>query len=128
MIKKRLQPKTGISILFALLLICLTGTASLSSIFSYEQDTHETQVSTNEDVPANSHDSIEKGHSGAHDDISVSNEPINLYTEIPGVGAFFSNILDSLIRLTSNSENRFKTLANHFPLVFPDLHKVLIML
>ena len=89
-----LQLKTGLSILLGLLLICFTATVSLSSIFSYEHNTEETPVSSNEDVPANSHDPIDKPHSGAHDELSISDEPINLYTEIPGVGALFSNILD----------------------------------
>lgn len=121
-------PLTGVSILFALLLIFLTATVSLSSIFSYTHNSEEKPALTKEVVGAQS---IDTGEEMALDqDSSVANidEGTNLYTEIPGVGAIFSNMLDSLINLTKNSENRFQSLAHHLPLVFPDLYKVLITL
>jgi len=121
-------PAAGFSILFVLLFISLSATVSLSSIFSYEH--------TAEASPASNSEIIEESSNGANAEPvmdSGSNsentaEQTNFYQEIPGVGAFFGRMLDSLINLTRNSENRFQSLNHHLPLVFPDLYKVLITL
>ncbi len=121
-------PFRGILILFALLLLVFTATVSSSSIFSYNNTAKENPVSTNESVTANSIDP--KGENVADSDTSSTDtdEKLNLYTQLPGIGAFFGNMLDSLINLTKNSESRFQSLAHHLPLVFPDLYKVFITL
>ena len=117
-----------ISILLAFVLTFFTATTSQCSIFSYTHDPEKTPVSTEENVAANTNE-IEENSVSQPDTIGAdTTEKTNLYTEIPGVGAVFSHMLDSLIKLTRNSENRFQALSHHVPLVFPDLYKVLITL
>ena len=127
-IKSVLLPITGIEILFSLLLIALTATVSFSSIFSYTHNTEETPISNDENIATKSINADGEIASSPGTSAAKTEEQTNLYTEIPGVGAFFGHMLDSLINLTKNSESRFQSLAQHLPLVFPDLYKVFITL
>ena len=127
-IKRVLLPITGISILFSLLLIVLTATVSFSSIFSYTHNTEETPISTDENVATKSINADGEIASSPGTRPANAEEQTNLYTEIPGVGAFFGSMLDSLINLTKDSENHCQLLTHHLPLVFPDLYKVLVTL
>ena len=118
----------GISIFLAFLLIFCTASVSFSSIFSYTHNEEQTSASTEGNAATTNNSVKEKSVSEPSTSNSDTDEQTNLYTDIPGVGAFFGNMLDSLINLTKDSENRFQSLAHHLPLVFPDLYKVLITL
>lgn len=128
-VKKRLQQRTSlVAILCGLLLIFFTAGTSFSSIFSYKHNSEENQTSSEGTITKTETVSAPENPADPNTNIAGSEDHTNFDMEIPGVGAFFSNILDSLINLTRSSENRFQLITNHFPLVFPDLYKVLITL
>lgn len=115
-------PKLRIFAIFIICFcLCLTATAGFSGIFSYDESVAENHHPNGEDeMDMTAHLSTE--------DVSATNETTQLYNEIPGFASFFGNMLDSLLAASVKSEKQFKTLATGFPLIFPDLHKVLITL
>jgi hypothetical protein len=123
------MPAAGLSILLVLLFISLSVSVSQSSIFSYEHNnTADNPSSTTEIAREGSNEANVESVSNSDTSSANTVEQTNFYKDIPGVGAFFGQMLDSLINLTKNTENRFQSLTHHLPLVFPDLYKVLITL
>lgn len=120
--------KVIVTVIFAFLLINAAGIQTAhSSIFSYSDKQQEGEVSAQNDVePSTAYEDSKSAYPNASTD--DANDTSNLESEIPGVGAFFGRMLDSLASLSNSSEGQFKALALSFPLVFPDLYKVFITL
>ena len=108
-----------------LLLILFFAVPAISGLFSYEVPSSKQPESTADDGLASPQPTIAEPTNSSE---SSTAEFTGFNEEIPGVGAFFNEMLDTLIGLTSNSEKRFQTLAEHFPLIFNDLYKVFITL
>lgn len=107
-----------------LLLILFLATPGFSGLFSYDTPPSEQSANISEETSVSPQPDTAKPayRSADNDEFSGFNQ------EIPGIGAFFNEMLDTLIGLTTSSERRFQTLAEHIPLVFDDLYKVFITL
>ena len=127
-LKKLRHLKVITTIIFACLLINAAGIQHAhSSIFSYSDKKQEGEVvAQNEVEPSTEYEESDSAYPNASAD--DAKDTSNLKSEIPGVGAFFGRMLDSLASLSNSSEGQFKALALSFPLVFPDLYKVFITL
>lgn len=126
-------PRTSHLQNFAAMLIALLLTFFLTSIINcsaaYASKAKETNSSPAPALIKPTYDENGKNLSkapGAEEEMSAID--LNLGAEIPGVGSFFANLLDSLIYLTADTENKFGKLISSFPQVFPDLYKVFITL
>lgn len=124
-----IAPLTIFAFLVAVIFILsATPQQAHSSIFSYKEKKQE-QTEAGEKIDANhSGDYQSQDNSYSSDNSGFASDTSSLDSNIPGVGAFFGNMLDSLSSLSNSSEGRFKVLADSFPLIFPDLYKVFITL
>lgn len=123
------HPTTIFALFFAFIFIALATTQQAhSSIFSYTDNKQEQTVADEKAEASPSDGSEDKGASYSDGYSTSASDTSSLQSNIPGVGAFFGNMLDSLSSLSNSSEGRFSALAESFPLVFPDLYKVFITL
>ncbi len=120
--------KVIMTVIFACLLINAAGIQTAhSSIYSYSDKQQGGEVNAQNDAePSTAYEDSNSAYPNASTD--DANDTSNLESEIPGVGAFFGRMLDSLASLSNSSEGQFRALALSFPLVFPDLYKVFITL
>ncbi len=126
---KLVRPASIFAFLFGFIFISLATTQpAYSSIFSYADNKQEQTVADEKAEASQSGGSEDQGASYPDGSSSSASNTSNLQLDIPGVGAFFGNMLDSLSSLSNSSEGRFTALAKSFPLIFPDLYKVFITL
>lgn len=117
------------TLVITILLLVLFGAApAFSGLFSYTPPSSEKKVNVNQDLQASPQDQVAEPVSSSAINSANSVEFTGFNEDIPGIGAFFNEMLDTLIGLTTHSERRFQTLAEHFPLIFDDLYKVFITL
>ncbi len=117
--------KTAIALFFTILLAFAVQPA-YSSNFSYDTTTEDKAAATQDSSMSETDEYGEA--SGDYGTEAQQHDTSSLQSEIPGVGAFFGKMLDSLTSVTNSSEGQMKGLAASLPLVFPDLYKVFITL
>ena len=120
--KKRVLCRAGKIISFATLLLFITLFSSncYSSIFSYKDSPQPQPDQQAAQVAEAQETGMQEDESGNTDN--------KLRLETPSVGKLFSDMLDSLISMTTDSKKRFTLLFTSLPLIFPDLYKVFITL
>lgn len=114
----------SIPVVTILLLILFLPTLGFSDLFSYGTPPSEQSAKISDDTSDSPQPEIAEPINSSAD----NKEFAGFNKEIPGIGAFLNEMLDNLIGLTTSSERRFQTLAEHLPLVFDDLYKVFITL
>ena len=119
------SPSMSASLLLLCLLLALVSSSG-ASIFS-SSDKSATQDSRPAQEQPLSAASPETAATSAQLPSAADDEQF-WHREIPGVGAVFGHMLDSLILLTLHSESRLARLAADYPSIFPDLYKVFITL